>query len=237
MPRLRGCAGCRSATLYNREGSHLRLTRRGASCETEARLRPGGVGEFVSPPLDDPVERDLGARLRSLARLARPTAHDLRGALSSVHLHLELLSTNLTADDATGRERRERCLRVLKEECERVQRLADAFLALATLPSGAREIDLGVMVGGLVSVVAPFGSERRVRLEAGQIPLLVRRVTEPETCRQRLLDALLAAVEAAPPGSTVRIRMTADGGYAEMGIVGGAATRVPVLAAQGPGDA
>lgn len=184
--------------------------------------------------LDDSA---LAGRMRSLATLARPTAHELRGVLSSLHIHLELLSGVLDSDDVAARERRQRCLHVLKEACVRLQRIADGFLELAVLPAGAADVDLGALVAGVVDAVRPLASERRVRLQAGQAPPLVRGVPEPEACRQRLLEALLGALAQAAAGSAMAVEMAPDGRHVRVRVEGGSTIDVALLAPGGRGDA
>jgi signal transduction histidine kinase len=151
------------------------------------------------------------ARMRSLARLARPTAHELHGALSALYIHLELLAGALDSDDTAVRERRQRHLEVVREECRRLQRIVDAFLTLAALPDGAAELDLGVLVNAVVEAVRPLAAARRVRLEAPAWAPGGCTGPQAEGCRQRLLDVLLDALVAAPPGSTVHVDPVPDG--------------------------
>lgn len=145
------------------------------------------------------------ARMRSLARLARPTAHEVRGALSTLHIHLELLAGVLDTDDAAVRERRERHLAVLKEECGRLQRVTDAFLALAALPDASADTDVAALVAGIVDAVRPLAIARRVRLESTPVAPWQCAGAELEVWRQGLLDVLVEMLATATSGSTVRV--------------------------------
>ncbi len=143
------------------------------------------------------------ARMRSLAQLARPTAHEVRGALSAMLIHLELLSTALDTEDATVRERRARHLTVLRDACGRLERVTDAFLALAALPDASP--DAATLVAGVVEAARPLAVARHVRLEATPLAPGSDAGSGLEPCRQRLLDALLGTLAAAAAGSTVRV--------------------------------
>lgn len=145
------------------------------------------------------------ARMRSLARLARPTAHEVRGALSTLHIHLELLAGVLDTDDAAVRERRARHLAVLKEECGRLQRVTDAFLALAALPDASADTDVAALVAGIVDAVRPLAIARRVRLESTPVAPWQCAGAELEVWRQGLLDVLVEMLATATSGSTVRV--------------------------------
>jgi signal transduction histidine kinase len=184
--------------------------------------------------LDDDVST---ARMRSLARLVRPTAHELHGALSALHIHLELLAGALDADDAALRERRQGYLEVLRQECGRVQRVADAFLALATLTVGRADADPSAFVAGVVEAARPLATARRVRLEASAFPPRMGTGPQPEGCRQRLLDVLLDALAAAPPGSTVQVDPAPDGQTLHVRGADGACVEVTFPASEERADA
>src|SRR5262249_8060383 len=127
---------------------------------------------------DDAVS---SARMRSLARLARPTAHEVRGALSALQIHLELLAGALRSDETALRQRGARSLGVLKDDCARLRRLREAFLALAALPDEPGDGDTATLVAGVVDAVRPLATTRRVRMEA--TPLA------PKPCAGSALEA------------------------------------------------
>jgi signal transduction histidine kinase len=185
--------------------------------------------------LDD---ASTAARMRSLARLARPTAHEVNGALSAIQLHLELLATVLDdSADPSVRERRARYLRVLSDESRRLGRLADAFLDLAVVPGGAAETDLAALVTGVVDATRPLAVARRVALELGQVAPRPRTLADREGCRQRLLDAVLDALVVARAGSTVRVGLLAEGEGATVEVEGDAGARVVPLGSEARKDA
>ena len=177
-------------------------------------------------PPDDPI---IAARMRALAQLARPTTHELRGALSAMLIHLELLAGALDDADAPLRERCQRYLEVLREECARLQRVADGFVRLAALPAGPKDTDLGALVASVLDAARPVAVARRVRLQGGPYPTILRLLPEPETCRQHLLDAILDALAAAPPGSAVNIALETDGLRASVQVEAGASVEIALL--------
>ena len=181
-------------------------------------------------PHDDPVST---ARMRSLARLARPTAHEVRGALSALHIHLELLAGALDTDEAAVRERRARHLAVVKEECGRLQRVTDAFLALAALPAASADADAATLAAGVVEAVRPLAITRHVRLESTPVAPRPCAGAQIEVWRQHLLDALVETLAAAASGSTVRVDPAPDGRSIRVQGSEGGGVDVPLPA---PGD-
>jgi signal transduction histidine kinase len=182
---------------------------------------------------DDAVS---SARMRSLARLARPTAHEVRGALSALHIHLELLAGALRTDETALRERGARYLGVLKDECARLQRLTEAFLALAALPDAPADGDTATLVAGVVDAVRPLAAMRRVRMEATPVAPTPCAGPALEAGRQRLLDVLIEAIAAAVPGSAVHVEPAPGGGHVRVRGGDGACVDVPLLVQEGRDD-
>ena len=185
-------------------------------------------------PHDDAV---ASARMQCLALLARPTAHEVRGALSTLHIHLELIAGALDTDDTTVRDRRARHLAVLREECARLQRVTDAFIGLAALPDRPGDSDFGTIVSGVLEAVRPLATIRRVQLEAAPVSPGLCPGAELEASRQRLLDALLETLGAAAAGSVVRIEPASGGRSVRVQGAGGACVEVSLPASRSGSDA
>jgi signal transduction histidine kinase len=181
-------------------------------------------------PFDENV---CAARMRSLARLARPTAHEVRGALSAIYIKLELLGGTLAADEAAAR----RHLAGLKEQCTRIQRLTDAFLTLAALPDAPADADAGTMVALVVDAVRPLAAASRVALES--TPVASQPCSGPgiEACRQRLLDVLIEALASATAGSAIHVGPVASGGAVRVRDAAGTCTDVALPSGENRPDA
>src|SRR5262249_9190394 len=139
--------------------------RRGGECKP---LSPGGDSPTSATPFefmrhDDTV---LCARMRTLARLARPTAHEVRGALNALTMHLELLTGSLGADEGAIRERQARHLAVVEEEWRSHQHPPDGFPPLAQVPDGAEDAGTADPVASAIEAVGPLATNRHVELKA-----------------------------------------------------------------------
>src|SRR5262245_5727826 len=223
--------------FYNRGGGSRRLTRRKGGCKKRrARLARVTLGAEVgsSMPHDDAV---ASARMQCLALLARPTAHEVRGALSTLHIHLELIAGALDTDDATVRNRRARHLAVLREECARLQRMTDAFIGLAALPDRPGDSDFGTIVAGVLEAVRPLATTQRVKLEAAPVSPGRCPGAELEASRQRLLDALLQTLGAAAAGSVVRVEPSSGGRGVRVQGADGGCVEVSLPASRSGSDA
>ena len=181
-------------------------------------------------PFDENV---CTARMCSLARLARPTAHEVRGALSAIHIKLELLGGTLAADEAAARQH----LAGLKEQCKRIQHLTDAFLTLAALPDAPADADAGTLVAQVVGAVRPLAAASRVALESAPVAPQLCAGAGIEACRQRLLDVLIEALAGATAGSTIHVGPAAGGGAVRVRDAAGACTDVALPTVENRPDA
>ena len=171
--------------------------------------------------------------MRSLARLARPTAHEVRGALSAIHIKLELLGGTLAADEEAARQH----LAGLKEQCKRIQHLTDAFLTLAALPDAPADADAGTLVAQVVDAVRPLAAASRVALESAPVPPQRCAGAGIESCTQRLLDVLIEALAGATAGSTIHVGPAAGGGAVRVRDAAGACTDVALPTVENRPDA
>jgi len=176
-------------------------------------------------PPDDAL---IAARMQALTRLARPTLHELRGALSALQIHLELLAGALDTDDQATRERHQRYLAVLRDESLRLRSISEAFIGLAVLRSDPGEIDAGVLVAEVVEAARPLAVARRVRLQGSSPATIVGVTREPEVYRQRLLEAIVDHLAVAPQGSAVSVAGDPDGRRVIVQDEAGSSTIVPL---------
>jgi signal transduction histidine kinase len=169
-----------------------------------------GAGDLKARAAEDdgpPEVRRLAAELnRSTAKLSSLLAsqeqfvadasHELRTPLTALKLRLE----NGDQEGALG-------------EVDRIARLVNELLVLARVDAGrepARELDLRSAVAGRVEAWEPYATEHGVELVAPESSSVVVRAAQGRV--EQVLDNLLSnALEAAPPGSAVSVRLDATG--------------------------
>lgn len=163
------------------------------------------------------VERDrrMASQMRSLSRLYRSMAHDLRAPLNAMVVNLELLQ-DAVAFDARGDnldERRRRYARVLKEEMERLNRYLQAFLTQTAPESeGSRRLDLRQQLADLVQFVEPQAKKQKVELDPELPDRQVWVYGSADQLRQAILSLVVNALEVQPDGGWIGIGLEeADG--------------------------
>lgn len=156
------------------------------------------------------VERDLrmASQMRSLSRLYRSMAHDLRSPLNAMVVNLELLQ-DAVAPGATGEnlaDRRRRYARVLKEEMERLNRYLQAFLTQTAPESeGKRRLDLRQQLVDLVQFVEPQAKKQKVEVDPEMPDGPVWVYGSADQLRQAVLSVVVNALEAQPDGGWIGI--------------------------------
>lgn len=167
------------------------------------------------------VERDLrmASQMRSLSRLYRSMAHDLRSPLNAMVVNLELLQ-DAVAPGARGDnldERRRRYARVLKEEMERLNRYLQAFLS-QTAPEveGSRRLDLRQQLVDLVQFVEPQAKKQKVEVDPEMPDGPVWVYGSADQLRQAILSVVVNALEAQPDGGWIGIGLDETDGRVRM---------------------
>ena len=178
------------------------------------------AGSFEDP-VEDPSGDELGQlarafdrmrlRLSQLERARREfignASHELRTPLFSLRGFIELL-TDEELDEATRQE----FLATMREQVDRLQRLAEDLLDLTRLDAGRLRVDRGPV--DLADVVNALRDEFRAVARASGHPLEVLASDAPALGdEERVLRVGRALVENAlrhtPPGTPVRLRSSA----------------------------
>ena len=163
-------------------------------------------------------DRVLANQMRSISHLYRSMAHDLRSPLNAMVVNLELLG-DAVASGASGDDleaRRQRYVRVLKQEMDRLNQRLLGFLS-QTAPARSdqqREFDLVPMIREMVLFVEPQASKQKADLEMRLPEEPLRVHGNPDTLRQTLLALTvnaLAALEGEEREGGGRIEIGAQG--------------------------
>lgn len=159
------------------------------------------------------LERE-GAVALGLKPLHRQMAHELRGPLNSISLHVALIGRALRGDlaGAAGAEaKQDGWLRAIDDDLGRLSVGLDRWSALlATGEQTPSRLDLGDVVRELSTLLAPYAKRQAVEIEA-RLPDHPTYVSGPKAHLTRRLASLAAAVmESLASKARLRLELTVN---------------------------
>jgi signal transduction histidine kinase len=142
-------------------------------------------------------------RLKFVRAVAAGMAHEIRNPLVAIRTFAELAPQRL--DDP---EFRQSFVEVARSEVMRLEELVQQFLTLAKPTSIVRErVDLGALVGDAVTSLSAGAQAKGLAVQVEGIgePLVIK--GDESRLRQAMMNLLLNALDAAPPGGQVEVRV------------------------------
>jgi D-amino acid aminotransferase len=155
-----------------------------------------------------------------LAELAGGFIHDLKNALGTVSLNLQLLMEDL-ADPQSPRERRalDRVGR-LKVECERLSGLSEDFLRFARVTELDRvETDLAALTDEMIDFFGPLARSQGIEVKSYVPAGLSAVLLDRQLFKQALLNLLLNAQQSMPGGGEVTIQASQQDGQVVLSVI------------------
>ena len=163
------------------------------------------------------MQRDLShaERLALSGRIVAEVAHEVGTPLHSVMGHLELLREDLPATVMSGTI--DRRLRVIESQVGRLREIIDRLLdGTRRSPQQASPLEINALVQETVELVRPAVAAARlgfiVETDPG-VPLLLGQRSE---LQQVILNLLTNALDATPPGGSIRVATRGRGGEVEL---------------------
>lgn len=147
-------------------------------------------------------------RLAALGKVVAGVAHEIRNPLNSMVLTLELLNTRISKGEATSRQ-----VRAAIEEVHRLDRIVERLLVFGrpALDERKRQ-DLTPLVGFAAGRVGPQAREKGIEISVQppeEKPVEVE--VDGVQIEQVVMNLLLNAVEASPPGGRIDVRVESRG--------------------------
>ncbi len=160
----------------------------------------------------DAARSEREAALRRQREFVADASHELRTPLTSILANLELLQASL---ESPGQEDERVMVDSALRSSGRMSRLVGDLLLLARADAGRIGVrthcDLAEAAGHAAAEVAPTVGERQLRVENDR-PLPVE--GNPDELHRMVLNLLDNAVRHTPPGSTIELRLRAEGSSA-----------------------
>ncbi len=140
-------------------------------------------------------------RLSALGQLSAGLAHEIRSPLSAIEGAVEIV-----ARPELEPERREEFAAVVKKELARLNEMLNHFLEFARpRPPQLKPTNLQMLMEEVCGLVSEFTSGRNVTTRCSSMPLTATVSLDPDQVKEVLLNLLMNASEAMPPGGTIEV--------------------------------
>jgi signal transduction histidine kinase len=148
-------------------------------------------------------------RMASLGQLAGRMAHELGSPLNAMTGHIELLLAEETQLPPDMSKR----LRMIGGQVERLSGIIQNTLQQLRAPAPRfASVDLNALVQGIVSLVTPSVSARRIAIRTSLAPALPRVSGDPAQLEQVLMNLVNNSLDAMPDGGSLDLLTAASDG-------------------------
>lgn len=173
-----------------------------------------GYAVLVSDPgilesLEDDVY--LASQMKSLARVCRTVAHELRSPLTSMIVNMDLLRDSLAGMRVVGAQtgvNHERYISVVQGELDRLNKtLVEMLDQVAPFSQRPERIDLAALVRDLADLLGEHARRQDIDLDLEIEPGDVFVLGRSDHLKQAFLNILVNALEAMPSGGRLFLRL------------------------------
>lgn len=156
---------------------------------------------------EDQPKDPMRQRYEELAELAGSLAHEIKNPLSVIHMNIDLLSEDMHDIDQPMRRRALDRIEIVRQQCERMERLLHDFMRFARL----REMDLSP--GSLNDQIDRVLRAYQAQADASSVqilryldPDLPRIMMHSDSLQAALMNLVKNAIEAMPNGGELVAR-------------------------------
>jgi signal transduction histidine kinase len=167
------------------------------------------IGAVVARLQQSEREARRAEHLAAVGQMAAGLAHEMRNPLMPIKI---LVQAAAERDPSPGLDRRD--LAVLEEEIGRLERSIQTFLDFARPPQlEKRTFDAVAVLRQVADLLSARAARQEVRIECRTPPGPLPVWADVGQVRQVMLNLLLNALDAVPPGGTVWLELAAEGGW------------------------
>jgi len=149
--------------------------------------------------IEDQLRR--AEKLSTLGEMAAVLAHEIRNPLGSIRGTAEILK-----DDFLPENPKHEFLEMQIKETERLNRVVEDFLHMARpQPSEMKPCSVQEELETIACLLSIDAKKRQINLELNEPPTAVPVRADGEKLRQAFLNIMINALQATPPGGSVRI--------------------------------
>lgn len=169
--------------------------------------------EHQQPDYDD-VTKQILEQYNEIAQLAGALAHEIKNPLSVIRMNVDLLAEDHEGDSPPDQRRTLDKIKILQEQCERLQNLLDDFLKFARLRQlELRAGNLNAQIERALNMFTPQATANNIdiiRYLDADLPSIQ---LDEQTLGSALVNLVKNSIEALPQGGRLeaRTRLTRHG--------------------------
>lgn len=164
------------------------------------------MGEHQQPDYDD-VTKQILEQYNEIAQLAGALAHEIKNPLSVIRMNVDLLAEDHDGESPPDQRRTADKIKVLQEQCERLQNLLDDFLKFARLRQlELRAGNLNTQVERVLNMFAPQAAANEVDIVLYLDADLPSIQLDEQTLDSALFNLVKNSMEALPKGGRLEVR-------------------------------
>lgn len=151
-------------------------------------------------------------RRRLLSRMLSRLAHEVRNPLSSLDIHVQLLTEDLGGLPAPPPAKVLERLEIIRHEVSRLDGIVRQFLTLAgPSPVNLQPVDVRELLRHVSRVLAPDAESRRIAIAVDVAPVVAEFWADPAQLTQAFVNLLLNAFQAIEHDGRVEVTLVPEG--------------------------
>jgi signal transduction histidine kinase len=156
-------------------------------------------------------ELELSRRMAAIGRLTSGVGHEVKNPINAIVVHLELLRTKLSNEDAPAM----RHLEVIDAEIHRLDRVVQMLVDFSRpVELQLREQDLRSVIGDVLALAAEELSTHNVTLVSRMPEQALTAHVDADLMKQAALNVILNGAQAMPDGGKLEVILEEDRGTA-----------------------
>jgi len=157
--------------------------------------------------------------LSTLGQYSNELAHEIKNPLNAINIQMSLLEREIGKHDWSSREELADVVRVVKEEINRLNKLAKDCLSFSRSGDLNRtEEDVGLIFEKLLSLITPHADLNGVNIHLTMLKYCPQILVDRDKLKQAFLNIILNAIEAMTGGGNIAINVSKGDSYLNISI-------------------
>ncbi len=157
--------------------------------------------------------------LSTLGQYSNELAHEIKNPLNAINIQMSLLEREIDKHDMNSREELCDIVKVVKEEINRLNKLAKDCLDFSKSGDLKRkDEDIGQIIEGLLSLIAPYAELNGVNICLKMLDDCPQALVDKDKLKQALLNIIINAIDVMTSGGDINLNVSKENGNLNISI-------------------